>query len=84
MLCLKQGTFFCPFLGNVLKLSPWETLTVGSEPLGLEGAGASCPTAVEPAEHNWCEGAGGRTFPWNDMLVPDSLHSSATPSQRTV
>ena len=31
---LKLGTFLCPFLGNVLKLSPAETLMAGSEPRG--------------------------------------------------
>lgn len=37
MLCLELGILLCPFFGNVLKLSPWETLTVGSEPLGAGG-----------------------------------------------
>lgn len=34
ILCLKQGALLCPFLGNVIKLSPTKTLTVGSEPQG--------------------------------------------------
>lgn len=35
MLCVELGTLLCPFLGNVLKLSPRETLTLS--PLGWRG-----------------------------------------------
>lgn len=35
MLCIELGTLLCPFLGNVLKLSPRETLTLS--PLGWRG-----------------------------------------------
>lgn len=34
-MCVELGTLLCPFLGNVLKLSPRETLTLS--PLGWRG-----------------------------------------------